>query len=106
MNNETNLSNLILKYGGRSALQSTRCWQRLSIKIGKHEEHLTFNIKCRKYELIPSSLKVKPFDLCELGYKYAKDYSLKCLKVRVLECRKKLFYMKKKVESIVKELKN
>ncbi len=87
-------------------MRSTRSWQRLNLKICKYREHLTFNIKCRNYELIPNSLKVKPFDFCKLGFKYAKEYSLKCLKIRVIECRKKLFNMKKEKEITVKNLAN
>ncbi len=66
--NEKSLTNLILSNGGRSALRSTRCWERLKKKIVSHEEYLTFNVKCRKFELIPKTLKVKPFDFIPLAF--------------------------------------
>jgi hypothetical protein len=62
--------------------------QRTEIKIVKNEEHLTFNIKCIRNEVIPKTIKAKVFDYVPLAHKYAREYSLKCLKVRILETRK------------------
>jgi hypothetical protein len=69
-----------------------------------HEEYLTFNVKCRKFELILKILKVKPFDFTPLAFKYAKEYSLNCIKVRTLDLRKKLFNMRLKNDELKQEL--
>ncbi len=47
---------------------------------------------------------MKPFDFTPLAFKYAKEYSLNCIKVRILDLRKKLFNMRLKNDKLKQEL--
>ncbi len=68
INQRKNLTNLILSNGGRSALRSIRCWERLKKNIVSYEEYLTSNDKYRKFELMLKTLKVKPFNFTPFAF--------------------------------------
>ena len=56
---------------------------RTSEKLASMKQHLHFNIRARRYNIIPKSLKVKPLVNNQEGRDIAERMSKKCLQVRI-----------------------
>ena len=94
--NAKTLNSIIIEYGGLNALRMSRTWERDVQKIAKYNEHIIFNSKCLKNQLIPKSLRVKSIDNIYASHRSAKICSISFLKNRLHSCKSKLIYLNRK----------
>ena len=85
-----NLNQILMNCGGHQGLYLGKKWERECTKLTRYREHLTFNIKCLKNNLIPISLTVKPINNLHISKQAAYKCSIQYLKSRIIQTRLKI----------------
>ena len=67
-------------------LQPSKKICQISYTDVRHKEHLMFNHRCRRYEIIPSFLRIKPLVRNTLGMKVAEHSSSQFLAALIGRC--------------------
>ena len=72
------------------ALQSARHYANTACKISRTYQHIAFSQRCRRYQLLPRSLEVKPVVSIAQGRLIAQRTGFQFLAARVQHCYRKL----------------
>ena len=70
---------------GTQVLQLVRFYIDSGVRLVRQKEQLTFNIRCKHLQLLPSSLRIKPLVKTPEGYKIARETSFRFLRARINE---------------------
>ena len=75
---------------GEETMRHSRRYINTSLKITRQHQHITFNNRCKRYQVIPRSLRVKALVNTEEGRRIAVRTSFRFLYARVRECYRTL----------------
>ena len=75
---------------GTDALKAVRHYVNTASKISRIHQHIAFNQRCRRYQLVPRSLRVKPLVPTSDGRCIARRAGRQFLSARVRHCYGKL----------------
>ena len=84
------LFKLIKDEHGMEALKSVRHYVNTASNISHTHQHIAFNQRCRRYQLLPCSLRVKPLVPSPQGHRIAQRAGQQFLTARVQHCYSKL----------------
>ena len=80
------LFKMIRENYGELVMISCRRYINTALKIIKQKEHIAFNSRCKRYEVIPKSLYVKALVNTEYGRRIASNTSRRFLTARIEGC--------------------
>ena len=90
---------------GQTVLQCSRKFEKIGLKISKSYCDLQFNHRCKSEGLIPKSFQFSPPIRTKRGFKLARQYSNKFLKLRITECHIKIEQLKQVKKTLRIDLK-
>lgn len=76
-------------------MKHCRRYVNTSLKIARQHQHIAFNTRCRRYGIIPRSLRVKPLVDTDGGRRIAARTSSQFLSARIDECYRTLRKLKR-----------
>ena len=79
---------------GQTVLQCSRKFEKIGLKTSKSYCDPQFNHRCKSEGLIPKSLRFSPPIRTKRGFKLAREYDNKFLKLRITECHIKIEQLK------------
>ena len=93
-NHSYSIFEFIRREFGQTVLQCSRKFEKIGLKISKSYCDLKFNHRCKSEDLVPKSLQFSPPIRTKRGFKLARQYSNKFLKLRITDCHIKIEQLK------------